>query len=61
MIFAFDLFKCALDMQKELHTVLMHLLAMLIDAKEDEAFELFEDYQAVFIVLITQGERPFDL
>ena len=61
MIFAFDLSECALDVKQELHAVVVHLLTMLIDAQEYEALELFEDVHGVFIVLITQGERPFDL
>ena len=56
-----DLFERAVDVAQELHALVMHLLAMLIEAQEDETLKLFEDSHGVFIVLITQGERPFDL
>ena len=52
MIFTPDLPECALDVIEELHTVVVYLLTMLIDAEKDEAFELFEDSHGVFVLLV---------
>ena len=52
MIFTPDLPECALDVIEELSAVVMHLLAMLIDAQEDETLELFEDSYAVVVLLV---------
>ena len=52
MIFTPDLSECALDVIEELSAVVMHLLAMLIDAQEDETLELFKDSHAIVVLLV---------
>tara|TARA_R100000231_G_scaffold139472_1_gene120830 strand:- start:2344 stop:2535 length:192 start_codon:yes stop_codon:yes gene_type:complete len=52
MIFTPDLSERTLDVAQELHAVLMHLLAMLIEAQEDETLKLFEDSHSVFVLLV---------